>query len=181
MQIHNFEPFPLIETERLIMKKMSHSDAEKIYEMRSNPKMHEHTDSKPDESIDDTIAYINKMNKGIEEGKWLIWAIEDKGTQKVIGSISIWNFNPEEGSGELGYGITPEYQGRGLMKEALLCIVEYGFRSISLNAIEAYTEENNTKSLKLLESCGFSLVNKVQDKGYYSDKTYNMLVYRLVK
>jgi ribosomal-protein-alanine N-acetyltransferase len=119
------------------------------------------------------------MNKGIDENKWLIWAIEHKKFQKVIGSISIWNLNLEQEIGELGYGITPEYQGKGLMKEALLGVVEYAFFVMKFRALEAYTEENNIKSINLLEGSKFIETNRVKEEGHHNNRNYKMIVYRL--
>ncbi|GAA0720483.1 hypothetical protein GCM10008905_09710 [Clostridium malenominatum] len=71
------------------------------------------------------------------------------------------------------------YQGKGLMKEALLSVIEYGLKVMNLKALEAYTEENNIKSIKLLEKCNFTLANRVDDEGYFNNRVYHMLVYRL--
>lgn len=158
---------------------MTDKDAQDIFEMRNDPRMIEFTDSSLDKNIEETKSYIVKMNGGVEKGQWIIWAIEHKQAKKVIGSISIWNFNFDQKSGELGYGIIPDYQNKGLMKEALLSVIQYGFKELVLNAIEAYTEENNISSIKLLEKCQFNAVNKVSEEGYFSDRTYHMIVYRL--
>jgi ribosomal-protein-alanine N-acetyltransferase len=175
----NFNLFPVIETKNLILRRMKHKDIDDVFEMRKDPRMHEYTDSKADETTEETKMYINKMNKGIDDNKWIIWAMEHKQSKKVIGSICIWNINIEEGRGELGYGIIPDYQGKGLMKEALLSVMEYGFNIMNLRALDAYTEQSNIKSNKLLESCNFIVVDKVEDEGYYSNKVYHMVVYRM--
>ena len=175
----NFTLFPVIETKKLVLRRFNYDDLQDIYKMRSNPKMIEFTDSKLDESLEETKSYIEKMNKGIDENKWIICAIEHKKSKKVVGSISIWNINLELRSGELGYGIVPEYQNKGLMKEALLSIVDYAFNTMKLKTIEAYTEENNISSIKLLESCKFTEIKRVQEEGYYSSRIYNMIVYEM--
>lgn len=169
-----------METKNLILRRMNHNDINDLYEMRKDPRMHEYTDTKPDENTGETKIYIDKMNYGIDENRWIIWAIEHKQSSRVIGSISIWNFNSERTRGELGYGIIPDYQGRGFMKEALLSVVEYGFDVMGLKELDAYTEENNTKSIKLLEKCNFTEVGRVDDEGYFNNRTYHMVVYRLV-
>ncbi len=182
MEVSNMaisNPFPVIETKNLILRRIKYEDTHDIFAMRSDPKMNEYTDTKPDESPEETKAYIEKMNKGVDENKWVIWAIEHKQSKKVIGSISIWNINIEQISGELGYGIIPEYQGKGLMKESLLSVVDYGFSVMNLSSLEAYTEENNIKSIKLLEGCKFAEVNRINEEGYLHNQIYHMIVYRL--
>ncbi|MGY0373160.1 GNAT family N-acetyltransferase [Clostridium sp. JNZ J1-5] len=175
----NFTPFSSIETENLILRRMDYNDIKDLFEMRRNPQMNEYTDTKIEESMDETKAYIDKMNKGIDENKWIIWAIQHKQLNKVIGSISIWNINEEEASGELGYGMIPDFQGKGLMKESLLKVVEYGFNVVNLKELKAYTEKNNAKSIKLLKRCNFDEIDRVDEEGYFNNRVYSMIVYRL--
>jgi [ribosomal protein S5]-alanine N-acetyltransferase len=175
----NFTPFPGIETENLILRRMNHKDMNDLFEMRKDPSMNDHTDTKPDETIDDTKMYIDKMNKGIDDNKWIIWAIEHKETGKVIGSISIWNINSSQESAELGFGIIPGYQGRGLMQEVLLSVIGYGFDVMNLRALDGYAEENNIRSINLLRRCNFIETDRVDDEGYFNNRTYHMIVYRL--
>ena len=176
-----FTPFPTLQTENLVLRRILQMDLADLFEMRRDPRMHEHTDTKPDEVMEATTAYYCKMNQGMEDGKWVIWAIEHKTAAKVIGTISIWNFDWEKGCGELGYGIIPEYQGRGLMKEALRSVIAYGFDSLNLKSLEAYTEVHNLSSVKLLEHCGFIETAQVEEKGFVNDRTYLMHVYSLEK
>ncbi|WP_017381531.1 GNAT family N-acetyltransferase [Paenisporosarcina sp. TG-14] len=176
----NFTPFPTIETKNLLLRKMSQLDLIDLFEMRKDSSMHEYTDTLVEGNIDETKAYIEKMNIGVDDNKWIIWAIEHRQSTKVIGTICIWNLNEEEKSGELGYGIIPRFQGQGLMREALVHAVEYGFNVMKLKFLDAYTEENNDKSIKLLETCKFTEISRVDEDGYSKSQTFRMVVYRLM-
>lgn len=175
----NYMPFPTIETKNLMLRKMNYGDINDLFEMRKDVRMNEYIDTKIEVDTNETKAYIDKMNKGIDDNKWIIWAIEHKQMKRVIGTISIWNISKKQESGELGYGIIPDFQGNGLMKESLLSVVEYGFNVMKLKALEAYTEEHNVKSIKLLKKCNFHEINRVYEEGYFSNKVYHMMVYRL--
>lgn len=129
--------FPIISTENLVLRRLQNSDVNDIYEMRKNELMHLYTDTLPDKKIEDTEKYIINMNKGVDDNKWLIWAIEHKVTKRVIGTISIWNINKENNSAELGYGIIPNFQGKGYMKESLLKVIDYGFNKMNLDKLLA--------------------------------------------
>jgi [ribosomal protein S5]-alanine N-acetyltransferase len=177
----NHTIFPCIETKNLVLRRMSYNDIGDLFEMRKDPRMSEYTDTIPDATTDETKAYIDKMNRGIDDNKWIIWAIEHKQSNKVIGSISIWNINKEKEIGELGYGVSPDYQGKGLMREALLSVIEYGLGMMNLKVLEAYTEENNTNSINLLERCNFIEFNRVEDEGYFNNRVYSMIGYRIDK
>src|SRR5690554_7458730 len=88
----NFEPFPILETSRLVLRKFTEKDALDLFEIRSNPEMLDFTDGKVDEFIDDTIRFIKIINNGIDKEKWINFAIVYKPNKKLIGSINLWNF-----------------------------------------------------------------------------------------
>jgi DNA-3-methyladenine glycosylase II len=174
-------PFPRVETKNLILRRMNYCDINDLFKMRKDAGMNEYIDVKVDVDTDETKAYIDKMNKGIDDNKWIIWAIEHKLQKRVIGTISIWNIDDKQETGELGYGIIPDFQGKGLMIEALLNVVNYGFSVMKLKTLDAYTEEHNVKSIKLLKRCNFNEINSVFEDGYFTAKVYHMIVYRLEK
>lgn len=176
--IANFTPFPILVTQRLILRQMTLSDVEAIFEMRRNPQMHLYTDTKIDENVEETKRYIEKMNEGIHADKWVIWAIEEKNTEQVIGTICIWNLDAEKNTAELGYGLNPKFQGQGYMQEALQCVVAFGLKTMQLAELEAYTEAENATSSKLLIKCGFTKTGEVDDQGYFSERVYHMHIYR---
>ena len=177
--MHYFSSFPELITENLILRRLKPSDRNDLFAIRSNPSMHRYTDTVPDGEISQTDAYIDKMLDGVDTGKWIIWAIEHKPTRKVIGSVSIWNIDEVQMTGELGYGIIPDYQSKGLMKESLMRVIDYGFHSMRLHALLAYTEESNLQSIKLLQRCGFQYTDRIDEPGSRNDKIYRMDVYRL--
>lgn len=175
----SFKPFPLLESEHLILRKMTLADKQPLFQIRSDSRMHTHTDTKPDATLRDTEAYIERMLKGIEDSRWIIWAIEHKPSQAVIGTISIWNIDVPKMTAELAYGIVPEFQGQGLMKEALKQVISFGFQTLRLNTLEAYTEQSNLPSRKLLETCGFQETGQIDEKGSQVDRTFQMVIYQL--
>jgi ribosomal-protein-alanine N-acetyltransferase len=174
----NFNPFPVLHTKRLTLRAMQTSDAFDLFEMRHDEHMHEYTDTFPDPSIEDTLKYIDKMTVGVANNLWIIWAIELLESKKVIGSICIWNIEADNLSAELGCGIMPSYQGLGYMKEALVCVVEYGFHELGLKTLEAYTEKANIPSIKLLNSSGFIATKVVIDSGFLKNRDFEMIVYQ---
>ena len=174
-----FDPFPALETERLMLREMTFSDQEDLFAMRADPRMHVYTDTTPDERMEQTGAYIEHMRKGVAENHWIIWAIAQKETNRVIGSVGIWNIDEAKHTAELSYGIAPDYQGKGYIAEALACALAFAFQTMRLAALEAYTEADNTPSLKLLEGLHFAEVDRVDDTSADGNRVYHMIVYRL--
>lgn len=174
-----FSPFPTLETERLMLREIMLSDQDDLFAMRADPRMHVYTDTTPDQHVEQTSAYIEHMRKGVAENRWIIWAIAHKGTNRVIGSVGIWNIDEAKNTAELSYGIAPDYQGKGYMAEAMASALDFAFQTMQLAALEAYTEADNAPSRKLLEGFHFAEVDRVDDPSADGKRVYHMIVYRL--
>ncbi|MCO4782794.1 MAG: GNAT family N-acetyltransferase [Candidatus Cloacimonetes bacterium] len=64
---------------------------------------------------------------------------------------------------KLGYKIDREYQGKGLMKEALQRSIQFCFEELKLHRIEANYMPNNDRSAGILHSLGFTIEGKAKN------------------
>lgn len=173
----NFNPFPILTTNRLILRQLRPDDDKQIFNYQKDKNNFEHVDIPIHKCIEEAQDYIAKMNRGVAKNKWIIWAIADKGMDHILGTVSIWNISIEDGRGELGYSLFPCNTGKGIMTEALRKVVNYGFDIMGLKRIEAYTNEGNIKSRSLLEKNGFSFVSFFPEKHDRNDIAIQMVIY----
>lgn len=155
MKEPNFNPFPILATDRLCLRQLEMSDDKLIFDYQCSKENFPYVDMPIYTNIEEARNYIAKMNAGVASNKWIIWAIADADTNQILGTISIWNLSIEESKAELGYGLFPGNAGKGIMSEALYKVVEYGFEVMELKTIEAYTNVINKKSTALLERNDF--------------------------
>ncbi len=153
----NFSPFPTLTTERLILRQLKNSDDAAIFLLRSDNSVNKYIDRPKQININEANEFIKMINDGINNNKWTYWAICLKNIPELIGTICLWNFSDDKTTAEIGYELKPSFQGKGLMNEALRCIINYGFQTIRLKKIDAYTHKENIGSLKLLEKNNFKL------------------------
>ena len=153
--IINFSPFPVLYTNRLILKAFSQNDAMSLAEMRSNSRVNEFLDRADTMSLEDANIFIENRIKDAERNESIMWAIHFKQQSKMLGSICFWNIVAEKDKAEIGYEMHPDYYGKGIMHEAMQAIIEYGFSTIKLKVIEALPVQENTKSIQLLERNNF--------------------------
>lgn len=99
-----------------------------------------------------------------EKWEWYaMWRIElNDGTP--IGDLCFKGID-EKGLPEIGYGIEPEYQGRGYATEAVKAAVKWAFSQPLVKAVEAETDPDNTASKKVLLKCGFQLTGEIGEEG----------------
>ncbi len=162
-----FKPFPEINTERLFLRKIEESDAEVILFLRSDKminKFIERPEHRKTKNISDAIKFIKETKTGIDNNTFISWGITIKTESKIIGTICLWNFSQDNKTAEVGYDLHPEFQGKGIMSEALKGIIDFGFTILKINRIEAFTHNKNKDSKKLLIKNGFSLLERRKDK-----------------
>ncbi len=165
MQEITSSPFPELNTSRLFLRQLCMDDAEEIYLLRSDERVNEFVDRQRATSIEDAHQFINKIITNQSNGEGIMWAITLKDDPKLIGAIVYWNIVKEKDEAEVGYELLPQYHGKGIMQEALLRVINYGFETLKLKSIVADPKAGNLSSVKLLERCGF-VKTGVTDDGY---------------
>jgi len=146
----NFTPYPTLVTERLVLRELSLDDAPEMFIQRSHPVIGKFIKRAPAVNIDEAREFIERMLQNEKNNESITWAITLKDENKLIGSICLWNIEKETHVAEVGYSLHYDYFGKGIMNEALSEIVKYGFEKMNLHRIDAYTNKNNSASLKLL-------------------------------
>ena len=147
----NFPPFTKLTTERLFLRELQPGDAEEIFQLRSDEEVSALIDRPIATSIDDARQFIDKMIAA----QAMMWVITLKDNPKLIGTIVYWNIVKEKDEAEVGYELLPQYRGQGIMQEALLKVIEFGFKTLGLKSIFADPKAINEQSVRLLEKSGF--------------------------
>jgi ribosomal-protein-alanine N-acetyltransferase len=157
----NLMPFSELITSRLLLRELRIEDVEEIFQLRSDKKVSALIDRPVATSMEDARQFINK----IITAQAMMWAITLKDNPKLIGTIVYWNIVKEKDEAEVGYELLPQYRGQGIMREALLKVIEFGFETLKLKTIVADPKAINEQSVKLLEKCGF-VKKDATDDGY---------------
>lgn len=152
-----FTQFPVLKTERLILRQLQSSDDKEIFAMRSNENVNKYLDRKPARSIDDARNFIHAINENIQRNDSVYWAITLKDVDKLMGTICLFEFSEDRSKAEIGYELLPDFQGKGFMEEAASAVIHVGFYHIGLQSIEACTHPENQHSTKLLKKLNFMM------------------------
>lgn len=91
----NFSPFPILETERLILRRVLPSDVKEMFELRSNPETMKYIPRPLVTNYDEALAHIKMMEDKIETNEGINWAITLKGDDKMLGVIGHYRIKPE--------------------------------------------------------------------------------------
>jgi [ribosomal protein S5]-alanine N-acetyltransferase len=176
-----YNDLPTLETERLILRKITLNDVQDVFNYASEPDVSRFVPWEAHQSIEDSYNFINYILKQYEEGKLAPWAIELKQNKKVIGTIDFVAWFPHHFRAEIGFILSKEYWGMGLMVEAAAKVIQFGFEKMELNKIEASCMVENVQSQGVLQKLGMRLEGISRQKYFIKGKFRDMANYSILK
>lgn len=173
----NFNPFPILTTDRLTLRELRHSDEQEVYELRKDDEVNRFLAREKAKSIEDARKFITMILQKTRNNESILWAINQKGEDKLIGSIVYYNISAKDYRAEIGYELSPAQQGKGIMQEALEAVIQFGFDKLGFEIIEAWPTKENTRSILLLEK--FDFKKEEDDPRLLMADNKGMLLYSL--
>jgi len=163
----NFNPFPELRTERLLLRQLTRADAPRVQQLRSNPAVMQYINRPLTRTLEEAQCWINMILEAVERNDGISWCISLKDSpSEHVGSIGFWRIEKENYRSEIGYMLEPSLQGKGIMYEALQKVLQYGFGTMQLHSVEAQIDPRNVPSAALLRRAGF-----IQE-GYFKENYY---------
>ncbi|MBR6953870.1 MAG: GNAT family N-acetyltransferase [Clostridia bacterium] len=154
---------PELETERLLLRKLTAADAEDLREWFGLDEVYTYWgrpaskgEKNPEELFVDARPWVKR-----KPSHDFIWGMELKSTGKVIGMLEIFDVENDR-MGHVGYRVAPRCWGQGLCTEALRRAVAFIFEETKLDRLEVTADVRNTGSNRVLEKCGFRLEGTVR-------------------
>lgn len=173
----NFSPFPIIETDRLLFRRVSELDVNEILELRSNPETMRYIPRPLLKNTDDALAHYKMIDDAIENNTGINWAVTLKGNPKLLGIIGFYRIQPENYRAEIGYMILPEFQGKGIVTESIRRLVQYAFEEMKLHSVEAVIDPDNMASERVLQKCNFVKEAHFKENEFYEGKFWDSVIY----
>ncbi|MBL7704206.1 MAG: GNAT family N-acetyltransferase [Taibaiella sp.] len=148
-----------ITTERLILREITETDENDLFEMDSDPEVHLFIENNPVQSIDTIRSIIAMLKTQYRENGIARWAVVDKATNECIGWCGLKYFdqplNNHRDFYELGYRFKKKHWGKGFATESSSAVLGYGFKHLAIDTVYAITDPKNLDSKKVLHKLGF--------------------------
>lgn len=153
-----FDKFPTIETKRFWLREAKEEDYLEVYEIYSSEEAVKYQGMKNMTTFEQAKKSIMSFKKGFKEKRFIRWCIEDKNTNKVVGTITLHDFDFDESTVQIGYMLNIKYWRKNIMTECGLEVLKYAFEALKFKSVQAYIHPGNIASIKLNEKLGF--INK---------------------
>lgn len=177
----NFTPFPVLDTERLLLRRITDEDVNEVFELRSNPETMKYIPRPLVKNSEDALEHIAMIEDKIITNMGINWGITLKDNSKLLGIIGYYRLQPENYRAEIGYILLPEFHGKGIIPEAVNRLITYGFEDLNLHSIEAIIDPENYASEKVLQKCGFIKEAHLKESDFYEGRFLDKVIYSLLE
>jgi len=146
---------PTLETARLRLRPFADSDADAIFALQSNAHILRYWDAPPWTDRARADQFLATCRTMVEEGSGVRLAIDRSADGAFIGWCTLARWNPTFRSASLGYCISDAAWGQGYATEAAGALLQWAFKTLDLNRVQAEADTRNAASARVLEKLGF--------------------------
>lgn len=180
MLTFNFTPYPTLHTPRLILREVTHADNPQLLYLRTHPEVMQYIDRPINDTPESITKFIDMLVNNRIKNEGISWSICLKEDNVMIGDVAFWRLQPEHHRAEIGYMLHPSFQRKGIMKEAIQAVLQYGFETMKLHSVEANTNPLNQASQHLLQSLGFQQEAYFKENFFYDGKFLDSAIFSLI-
>ena len=176
-----FDPFPVLETVRLTLRKISMKDAGEIFAIRRDESTMKYICRPLIQSVSEAQKLIGEIQDNIRNSTSIIWGISLKNDPRLIGTIGFRRIDKNNLRAEIGYVLSADSWGNGYASEAITAVIKYGFSGMGLHSIEGRVNPDNNDSSKVLLKQKFVKEAHFREDMYFNGEFRDTEVYTLHK
>ena len=174
--------FPVLKTQRLLLRELADSDAERILAIHGNAQAMRFFGTEPISTLEAAQQLITRFHDlRTQPAPCARWAIIELQSNSLVGTCGVFAWNRNWHKCCIGYELHPQAQGQGFMREALSAVFTWAFDTMSLNRIEAQIHPENSPSLKLLAGLGFQAEGLLREAAFWGGQYRDLIQLSLLK
>lgn len=179
----SFLEFPVIETNRFLLKEISEIYREDFIKLFSDEEVMKYSGTEVSNPEKQADFYLKQVEVMYNEKKGIRWAIINKENDEFIGDIGFYNIDFYSNNTEIGYTIVKKFWRQGVASECIKAMENFAFESLNMNRIIAMIDSNNISSIKLSEKLDFHKDGVLREHYYNKskDEYISISVYSLIK
>ncbi len=157
-------PWKILETDRCVVRETTSEDVDSFYRIYSDPEITRYMEDlypEIEQEKEYVREYIDKVYAFYEFG---VWTVLEKESGEVMGRAG-FSYRQGYDEPEIGYIIGVPWQRHGYAEEVCRAILEYGWRELHFERVQALVETENEPSLTLCDKLGFIAVEELEING----------------
>lgn len=145
---------PVLTSRRLILRPFTLDDAHALFTWAGDTDVTKYLRFPAHRSVSESKRVVQRWIEEAKRPPYFHWAIVERKSERVIGSIGIEILSPYDNRGEVGYCIAKRDWNQGYATEALRTVLEFGLDIAGFHRIEACHSVKNPASGKVMQKVG---------------------------
>jgi len=179
--LFDYEAFPQLETDRLILREIRPGDAEALLRIFGDDEVARYYDIAAFTSLEQAQQLIQGMAERFKNKARMRWGITLKGENLVIGTCGYPTWHKSQYLAEIGYDLARAFWNKGITTEAVAAMLKFGFERMALHRVEAMVMPKNTASMKLLSKLGFQEEGILRERGFWKSEFHDLKLLALLR
>lgn len=167
--------------ERIVLRKLRDTDKQALFDLYSDEESAKLDDWVPFTTVEEAAALIDQSEKNFTDKNELRFGIEDLSRKSLVGSCGIFGFDDRNRKCMIYFQVHHNERNKGYATDAIRLLIDYIFKDLGANRIEAYVTPGNDASVRVLEKNGFQNEGILREMEYYKDKFWDGIVMGLIR
>lgn len=176
-----FKDIPVLETSRTILRPIKKKDIQDIFAYCSDEQVAKYTTWNAHQTMEDTERFVDFVLDKYHKHELSPWGIQDKRTGRIIGTCDFVSWSTNHYKAEIGYALSREYWGQGYMTECAKQLIDFGFKRMELERIEARCIVDNIGSSRVMEKSGMQFEGVLRRHIFAKGEFHDLKIYSIIK
>ncbi len=153
--VFDFTTFPILTTQRLRLRQLTHADAEAMMAIFGSPEVLRFLNHEPVDTREKAIEMIDWLNDQYQNHNGVNWGLTLHNDDRLIGQCGCHAWDRDNRRVDIGYHLMPLHWGRGYATEATRAIVGWCFDRLDVHRVQGDCTDGNIASERVMLKCGF--------------------------
>ncbi len=172
--------FPQLQGKRVRLRGPRADDADALFALFADTDVMRYWSRPPMTARSEAEGLIAEIEDAFAQRTMLNWMLTTRNDDAVIGTCTLFRFEPRHRRAEVGYALRSDHWGRGLAAEAATLALDWAFRALALHRVEADIDPRNEGSRKMLERLGFVSEGLLRQRYFVGDEVSDTELFGLL-
>jgi RimJ/RimL family protein N-acetyltransferase len=172
--------FPQLQGKRVRLRGPRNDDVDALFALFSDPAVMRYWSRPPMTTLGEAQGLVGEMLDSFEQRSLFNWMVTARDDDSVIGTCTLFRIDPRHRHAEIGYALRSDHWGRGIASEAVALVLDWAFRRLDLQRVEADIDPRNDGSRQLLARLGFSSEGVMRQRFFVGDDATDSEIFGLL-
>lgn len=172
--------FPVLTTSRLLLREIGPADTESLFAIHSDAHTMRWYGVDPVTNLAEASRLTDLFSAWFTAGTGYRWGLQRCTDGQLIGTCGLFRWNRSWRNCVTGYELGRQFHGHGYMREAMACILDYGFAEMRLHRVQAEVHPENTASIGLAKRLGFQFEGVHREQAYWAGRYHDLHCHSLL-